>query len=414
MERVRSSMSSFRLTVSLIGPAFVAAIAYVDPGNFATNLSAGSEYKYLLLWVLILANAMASIVQYLSAKIGVITGKSLPEIVRDKLPRKARISYWLQAEVVAVSTDIAEVLGGSIALNLLFDIPLLLGGAITGVVSLILLSIQNKHGQKVFERVIIGMLLIIPIGFIAGLIAKPPIVGEVVGGLLPRFSGTDSLLLASGMIGATVMPHVVYLHSALTRDRHGKVPGSHAGKLLKATRIDVAIAMIIAGSINITMLLVAASAFFGSDLPGLDTIEGIHAAASTLISPTFATLFGISLLVSGFASTAVGCYAGAVIMDGLLQRKIPLLLRRLCTLIPALIILALEVDPTFALVLSQVVLSFGIPFAILPLILATSKRSIMGEHVNRKATNIAAWAIAGLIVILNCLLIILTLRSFIT
>lgn len=406
VSKTKNKSLSLRFVISLLGPAFVAAIAYVDPGNFATNLSAGSEYGYLLLWVLVVANLMASLVQYLSAKVGLVTGQSLPEVVRDRLSNKVRIAYWLQAELSAIATDIAEVLGGAIGLQLLFHLPLLVGGVITGIVSLILLAIHARHGQKTFERITIGLLLIIPIGFIAGLIIRPPHPIGMLHGLLPGFQGNQSVLLASGIIGATVMPHIIYLHSALARDRHGKVAKDRLKGLLKATRIDVGIAMLIAGGINIAMLLLAASALKGNT--GTSTLAGAHQALSSLVSPTVATLFAIGLLASGLAATAVGCYAGSVVMDGLLHRRISLLTRRLITLIPALIIIGVGVDPTKALILSQVILSFAIPFAIVPLVKISSEKKLMGDYVSPVATTMIAWLVTGAIVTLNVFLIVLS------
>ncbi|MDX8036479.1 Nramp family divalent metal transporter [Lentzea sp. BCCO 10_0856] len=393
-----------RAGAALLGPAFVAAIAYVDPGNVATNTAAGAKYGYLLVWVLVVANVMAGLVQYLSAKLGLVTGKSLPEAVRDHLPRPVRLAYWGQAEVVAMATDLAEVLGGAIALALLFDLPLLLGGVITGVVSTILLLVQDKRGQKPFERVITTMLIVIAVGFMAGLFVAPPSVSGAVSGLVPRFDGADSVLLAAGMLGATVMPHAVYLHSALARDRHGKNPS-----VLGATKIDVVVAMLLAGAVNMAMLLLAASALQGEE--GVDTLEGAHAAVSAQLGGGIALLFALGLLASGFASTAVGCYAGAVVMDGLLRVRIPLLTRRLVTLVPALAILAFGVDPTFALVLSQVVLSFGIPFALIPLVWLTARRSVMGSFTNRRSVTAAACVVAFAVVVLNVALIYLTVSA---
>lgn len=395
-----------RRALTLLGPAFIAAVAYVDPGNFAANFSAGAEYGYALLWVLVFANIMASLVQYLSAKIGLVTGKSLPEVIAEKLGRKSRIAYWLQAELVAIATDIAEVVGGAIALNILFGLPLLLGAAITGVVSLLLLFIYSNKGQRIFERVIVGMLVIIPLGFITGLVIQPPDVAGMAAGLIPQIRDGNMLLLATAMLGATVMPHVVYLHSALSRDRHGKKQDRELKHLLKVTKIDVGAAMVIAGGVNISMLLLAASALRG--LPNTDTLEGIYAALNSELSVVVGGLFGLSLLVSGFASTAVGAHAGAVIMDGMLKKRISLLLRRVITIIPAIIIIAFGIDPTFALILSQVILSFGIPFALIPLLLATSSKKIMGEHKNSVLINVTLGVIVAAIVVLNIALIWLT------
>lgn len=395
-----------RRVLLLLGPAFVAAVAYVDPGNFAANFSAGAQYGYALLWVLIFANLMASLVQYLSAKVGLVTGMSLPEVVAKKLGRKSRIAYWLQAEAVAISTDLAEVIGGAIALNILFGLPLLAGAVITGLVSLLLLVIYTHRGQKIFERVIVGLLLVIPLGFFAGLVMQPPDAAGMVAGLVPQLRNGDMVLLAAAMLGATVMPHVVYLHSALSRDRHGKAEKEELRKLLKATKIDVGLAMLLAGSVNISMLLLAASALHG--VPNTDSLQGIYTALESNVGVIVAWLFGLSLLVSGFASTTVGAHAGAIIMDGMLQRSIPLLIRRVITIIPAVIIVGFGIDPTQALIVSQVVLSFGIPFALVPLLLATSSRKIMGDQTNPRIITIILSVIVAIIVVLNLALIWLT------
>jgi len=395
-----------RRVITLLGPAFVAAVAYVDPGNFAANFSAGAEYGYALLWVLVVANLMASLVQYLSAKVGLVTGMSLPEVIAKKLGRKSRIIYWIQAELVAISTDLAEVIGGAIALNILFGLPLLLGAVITGLVSLLLLIIYTRRGQKLFERIIVGLLLIIPLGFFAGLAIQPPDGVAMAAGLLPQLRNGEMVLLAAAMLGATVMPHVVYLHSALSRDRHGKAEKLELKKLLRATKIDVGLAMVLAGSVNISMLLLAASALRGQ--PGVDSLEGIFAALGSQVSPIVGGLFGLSLLVSGFASTTVGAHAGAVIMDGMLKRSIPLLVRRVITIIPAVVIVGFGIDPTQALIISQVILSFGIPFALIPLLLATSNRKIMGEERNHWAIIAILSAVTAVIVVLNIALIWLT------
>ncbi len=398
-----------RRIVTLLGPAFVAAVAYVDPGNFAANFSAGAKYGYMLLWVLVVANLMASLVQYLSAKVGLVTGKSLPEVIATRLGTKARIAYWLQAELVAIATDLAEVIGGAIALNLLFGLPLLAGAFITGLVSLALLALYSARGQKVFERIIVGLLLIIPIGFFAGLFIQPPDGGQVLAGLVPQIRGTDMLLLATAMLGATVMPHVVYLHSALSRDRHSVQKGTELRRLLKTTALDVGLAMLVAGSVNIAMLLLAATTLQG--LPNTDTLSGIFASLNGQLSPVIGTLFGLSLLVSGFASTTVGAHAGAVIMDGLLKKRISLFTRRVITIIPAIIIVGLHVDPTKALIISQVVLSFGIPFALIPLLLVTSSKTIMGSQRNTPLIIALLTLVTASIVVLNGVLILMTIHG---
>lgn len=394
----------------LLGPAFVAAIAYVDPGNVAANLSAGAEYGYLLVWVLVVANAMAVIVQYLSAKLGLVTGKSLPEILGERMPRLGRLVYWVQAEAVAAATDLAEVIGGAIALQILFDLPLLLGGVIVGVISMLILGIQSRSGQRPFEFVVISLLAIITVGFMAGLVVSPVSWSETAAGLLPRFEGARTVLLAASMLGATVMPHAIYLHSALARDRHGVSDDPvRVRRLLKVTRWDVGFALVIAGSVNIAMLLLAAASLPG--VSGTDTIEGAHAAIESALGPVVGVIFGIGLLASGLASTSVGCYAGATIMKGLLHVRISLLLRRAVTLVPALIILGFGFDPTLALVLSQVFLSIGIPFALIPLVWLTSRASLMGEFANRMPMKVAAVAVTAAIVLLNVLLVYLTVTG---
>ena len=394
----------------LLGPAFVAAIAYVDPGNVAVNLTAGAKYGYLLVWVLVVANVMAVLIQYLSAKLGLVTGKSLPELLGDRLPRAGRLVYWVQAELVAAATDLAEVIGGAIALQILFGIPLLLGGVIVGVISTILLSVQSRRGQRPFEFVIIGLLAVIAVGFVTGLVLSPLSLSGVIGGIVPRFEGTETVLLAASMLGATVMPHAIYLHSGLARDRHGaSTDPARIVRLLRATRWDVVIALVIAGTVNIAMLLLAAASLRG--VAGTDTIQGAHAAIVGALGPVVGVIFGIGLLASGLASTSVGCYAGSTIMAGLLHLRVPLLLRRVITLIPALIVLAIGFDPTRALVLSQVLLSVGIPFALIPLVAYTGNRKLMGSFINRRLMQSAAWAVTVLIVLLNIALIVLTVTG---
>jgi manganese transport protein len=394
----------------LLGPAFVAAIAYVDPGNVAANVSAGATFGYLLVWVIIAANVMAGLVQYLAAKLGLVTGLSLPEAVGGVARRPTRIAYWLQAELVAMATDLAEVVGGAIALNLIFGLPLMLGGLITGAVSMGLLVVGDRRGPRAFEQVSSGLLAIIAIGFLASLVVGPPPVTDVAGGLLPRFDGTESLLLATAILGATVMPHAVYLHSGLARDRHGHAEAGRARqRLLRVTRWDVGLAMLVAGTVNLAMLVVAAANLAGRE--GTGTIEGAHAAVGDALGPTVALFFAVGLLASGLASTSVGAYAGAMIMQGLLRVSVPLLWRRLITLIPALALLATGIDPTRALVISQVVLSFGIPFALVPLIRLTGDRTLMGADANRRLTSVLSWTVTVVIAVLNAALIYLSVTG---
>lgn len=392
----------------LLGPAFVAAIAYVDPGNVAANLTSGATYGYLLVWVLVTANIMAMLVQYQSAKLGVVTGKSLPEHLGQRFRTRNRRLFWLQAEVVAMATDLAEVVGGAIALHLLFHIPLPVGGLIVGIASMLLLTVQNRHGQRHFESIIIFLLVIITIGFLTGLVLSPPDPAGIAGGLIPRFEGSNSVLLAAGMLGATVMPHAIYLHSQLSKDRHPDARSTPARlqKILKATRLDVVLALILAGAVNIGMLLLAASTLGG--VSGTDSIEGAHAAIVDSLGPVIGVVFAVGLLASGLASTSVGAYAGATIMNGLLHVRIPLQLRRMVSLIPAIILLSVGVDPTWALIVSQIVLSFGIPFALIPLLRLTGSKKVMGEHRDGLPLRLAALVSVVLIVALNALLLWLT------
>lgn len=395
----------------LLGPAFVAAIAYVDPGNVAANITAGARYGYLLVWVLVLANIMAMVIQYQSAKLSIVTGGSLPEALRTRLSPWARYAYFGQAAIVAIATDLAEVVGGAIALNLLFGLPLLAGGVIVGVVSLVLLTVQEKRSQRHFEFVIVGLLVIIAVGFVSGLFISPPDWGGVAAGMVPHLAGSDSLLVAASMLGATVMPHAIYLHSSLVRDHNREVgaaseAGSNISRLLKITRIDVSWALALAGIVNIALLLLAASALHGET--GTDTIEGAHAAITHALGGTVGFIFAIGLLASGLASTSVGAYAGAEIMSGLLHKQLPLVVQRVFTLIPALVVLALGSEPSWALVLSQVVLSFGIPFALVPLMLLTGSRRVMGKWRDGVVLRYTSRIVAAVIIVLNLALLYLT------
>lgn len=400
--------------IPLLGPAFVAAVAYVDPGNVAANITAGARYGYLLVWVLVASNLAAMVVQYLSAKLGLVTGESLPSLLGGRLPTAGRIAFWAQAEIVAAATDLAEVIGGALALHLLFGVPLVWGGVIIGAVSMALLLIQGGGRQRSFENAIIALLVVITLGFLAGLVAAPPDWGSVASGMVPRFQGADSVLIAASMLGATIMPHAVYLHSSLVNDHEGgTIPTAdehhsegHLKRLLRATRIDIYWALGVAGVVNTGLLLLAASALQGQQ--GTDTIEGAHAAIASALGPTVGTVFAVGLLASGLASTSVGAYAGSEIMNGLLHIRVPLWARRLVSLVPALSILAAGAEPTWALVVSQVALSFGIPFAIIPLVSLTRDRRVMGEHANSPVLAAAGALIAAAIVVLNLLLVYLT------
>jgi len=390
----------------LLGPAFVTAIAYVDPGNFATNVTAGSTYGYLLVWVVVVANLMAMVIQYLSAKAGIATGQSLPALCRDHFPRPVTRGLWVQGELVAIATDLAEVVGGAIALQILFDLPLLVGGVITAAVAFVLLSLQTR-GHRPFEAAITGLLGVILVGFLYDVARSGFAPVAVLDGAVPRFEGADSVLLAAGMLGATVMPHAIYLHGALTSGRYVRTTEDERRALLRSQRTDVVVAMTIAGVMNLGLLVVAASVLSGGPDP-VDTIEGAHAGLGETLGPLAALLFALALLASGFASSSVGTLAGQVVMEGFLRRRVPLTARRLVTLTPALVVLAVGVDPTQALVGSQVVLSFGIPFALVPLVLFTRRADVMGSLVNRATTTAVAAAIAAVIVVLNVVLVVLT------
>jgi manganese transport protein len=395
--RVRGRLAFF-------GPAIVAAIAYVDPGNFATNFSAGAEFGYLLLWVIVAANLLAMLIQMLSAKLGLATGRNLPEMCREQFPRPVTRVMWVQAELVAIATDLAEVIGGAIALHLLFGIPLLTGGVITGVVAFALLGLQGR-GYRPFELAIAGLFGVILLGFLSTVLRIGVDPSAAAAGLVPRFEGTNSLLLATGILGATVMPHVIYLHSALTNVRIPATTVSERRFLLRYQQIDVLIGMGLAGLVNASMLVISATLFFGSGVPETDTLEGVYAGLARVLDQPAAFAFALALLASGFASSGVGTYAGQVVMQGFIRRRIPLLLRRLLTLAPALVVLGIGVDPTQALVLSQVVLSFGIPFALVPLVLLTRRRDIMAELVNWRLTTTVAGLAAAVIILLNGFLI---------
>ena len=390
----------------LLGPALVAGVAYLDPGNVAVNMSAGAQFGYLLVWVLVAANAAAWLVQYLSAKLGLVTGSSMAELLGQRIANRAwRVLYGLQAQCVAIATDVAEVIGGAVALWILFDVPLVAGAVITGVISTGLLLLQAQRGARTFEFAIIGLMLVIVIGFCYGLFIAPPEPGAVLGGMIPRFDGAQSVLLAASILGATVMPHAIYAHSSLARDRFGTERTYPLSRLIRATRVDVTIALTIAGSVNLVMLLVAASVLPG--VAGTETIEGAHAAIENTLGTTASLMFAIALLASGLASTAVGAYAGSDIMGGLFRTRMKLLTRRLITIIPSIIVLAAGVDPTYALILSQVILSFGIPFALVPLVWLTSRKSLMGASVNARETTFLGWAIAAVIIALNVALVAL-------
>jgi manganese transport protein len=388
-----------------LGPAFVAAVAYIDPGNFATNIAGGAKFGYLLLWVVLSANLIAMVVQTQSAKLGIATGKNLAEACREAFSRRTSIGLWIQAEVVAMSTDIAEVVGAALGLNLLFGIPLFTAALISGAAAFGILALQQR-GFRRLEAVISVLVGVVVVGFGFEIVSAKPDGGQVLKHLVvPGFGGTESVLLATGIIGATVMPHVIYLHSALTQRRIVGRNDEEKRRILHFEKIDVVIAMAIAGLVNISMMTMAAALFHESGLTGIDSIEGAYDGLQTLVSHNAATIFGVALLASGFASSSVGTMSGQVVMQGFIERRIPIFLRRAITLAPALVVLGLGLDPTDALVASQVVLSFGIPFALVPLLLIARRRDVMGALANPGWLTALAGTLAAMIIALNVFLI---------
>jgi manganese transport protein len=388
-----------------LGPAFIAAVAYIDPGNFATNIAGGAKFGYLLLWVVLAANLIAMLVQTQSAKLGIATGKNLAELCRERFSRRTSIGLWLQAELVAMATDIAEVVGAALGLNLLFGIPLFPAGIIAGIGAFAILGLQQM-GYRRLEAGITVLVGVVVASFVFELFDASPEASEVGKHLfVPGFAGTESILLATGIIGATVMPHVVYLHSALTQRRIVGRDDAEKKRILGFEKVDVVIALSLAGLVNLSMMIVAAALFHTSGLTGVDSIDGAYEGLQQLVSDRAATVFGIALLASGFASSSVGTMAGQVVMQGFIRRRIPIFVRRAVTLAPALLVLAIGVDPTDALVGSQVVLSFGIPFALVPLLIIASKREVMGDLVNPGWLSALAGVLAGLIIALNVFLL---------
>ncbi len=389
-----------------LGPAFIASVAYLDPGNFATDVAAGAKYGYLLLWAVLAANLMAMVVQTLSAKLGIATGRNLAEVCRDNFPRRVSFGLWLQAEVIAMATDLAEVLGAALGLSLLFGIPLGWGAVIAVCCAFAILALQAT-GFRRLEAVIAVFVGVIVVAFAFELLRVTPDPSVMADQLFsPKFEG-EALLIAVGIVGATVMPHVIYLHSALTQNRIRSESEGVLKRIQRFERIDVLIAMTIAGLVNLSMLAIFASRFYGTDADSLeDAYHGLYSDPGKWA----AYLLGIALLASGLSSSSVGTLAGQVVMQGFIRRQIPVFLRRAITAVPALAVAIAGVDPTRALVLSQVVLSFGIPFALVPLVLFTSSRSVMGGLVNNRLTTITAWGIAVLISALNVFLLVQTFR----
>jgi manganese transport protein len=403
-ERILQGGSKFRL-LPFLGPAFIAAVAYIDPGNFATNIAGGSKFGYTLVWVIVASNLMAMLIQTLSAKLGIATGMNLPEVCRESFSRRTSVLLWIQAEVIAMATDLAEFLGAALGFNLLLGIDLFPAAILTAIASFGILGLQ-RFGFRPLEATIAAMVGVIGLCYVIEIFyANPPLLTVAKHAVLPEFQGTESILLAVGILGATVMPHVIYLHSSLTQSRIVPETDAEAKKLLRYTRIDVIVAMTIAGLINMAMLVMAASTFFDKGLTDIGSIESAHKTLEPLLGSASAAIFAIALIGSGLSSSAVGTLAGQVVMQGFIRKQIPIVVRRLVTMAPAFIAIGVGVNPSRTLVISQVVLSFGIPFALVPLVMFTSKRSLMGVLVNHRVTVIAAWVVAGLIISLNVFLL---------
>jgi manganese transport protein len=388
-----------------LGPAFIASVAYIDPGNFATNIQAGASFGYMLLWVIVASNLMAMLIQMLSAKLGIATGHNLAEECREHFPRPVVLGMWVLAEIVAIATDLAEFLGAALGFQLLFHLPLLWGGFMTAVVTFAILGLQ-RYGFRPMEAVITAMVGVIALCYvIETFLEKPPWGVIAYHAVIPQLSGTESILLASGILGATVMPHVIFLHSALTQGRIVARTPRLLKKVVRFERVDVLLAMSLAGCVNAAMLIMAASTFFSAGLSQIGTIEEAYKTLTPLLGPAAAFVFAISLIASGLSSTTVGTMAGQIIMQGFLRRSISIWIRRSITMLPALLVTIIGLEPTRTLVLSQVILSFGIPFALVPLILFTRRKDVMGELVNSRLTTVLAGIVAGLIIALNLFLI---------
>nr|WP_058978575.1 Nramp family divalent metal transporter [Deinococcus grandis] len=387
-----------------LGPAVIASIAYMDPGNFATNIQGGAQFGYALLWVILAANLMAMLIQNLSAKLGIATGKNLPETIRERWPRPVVWLYWVQAEIVAMATDLAEFLGAAVAIQLLTGLPLIWGASITAVLTFWLLTIQRR-GFRPLELVIGGFVSVIGVAYLTQFVVARPALAELGRGFIPSFQGVDSVYLAVGIIGATVMPHVIYLHSALTQGRVPTRNDDEKLRLSRLNRVDVIASMGVAGLINMSMLAVAAATFYGKGVENAGDLETAYRTLTPLLGPAAATAFAIALLASGLSSSAVGTMAGQVIMQGFVNFSIPLWLRRTITMLPAFIVILLGLNPTDVLVLSQVILSFGVPFALVPLLLFTARRDVMGVLTSKPLVTGLGWLFASIIIGLNVYLL---------
>jgi manganese transport protein len=385
-----------------MGPAFIAAIGYIDPGNFATNIQAGASFGYKLLWVVVWANFMAMLIQILSAKLGIATGKNLAEQIRDHYPRPVVWLYWIQAEIIAMATDLAEFIGAAIGFKLILGVSLLQGAVLTGIATFLILMLQRR-GQKPLEKVIGGLLLFVAAAYIVELIfSQPKLVDLGKGMLIPSLPTSEAVFLAAGVLGATIMPHVIYLHSSLTQHMHG---GNRAERY-SATKWDVGIAMTIAGFVNLAMMATAAAAFHFTGHTGVADLDEAYLTLEPLLSHSAATIFGLSLVAAGLSSTVVGTLAGQVVMQGFVRFYIPLWVRRSVTMAPSFIVILMGLDPTRVLVMSQVLLSFGIALALVPLLIFTSDEKLMGDLVNTRVVRIVGWVIVAIVVALNIWLLI--------
>ena len=404
-------LGRIRRVLPFLGPAFVASVAYIDPGNFATNIQGGARFGYLLLWVILMSNLMAMLIQSLSAKLGIATGRNLAEVCRDHFPRPLVYGMWVVAEMVAMATDLAEFLGAAIGFNLLFHIPLLPAGILTGVVTFVILALE-RFGARPLEAVIAAFVGVIAVSYVIETALASPDWGTLGRhALVPQLEGEESLLLAVGLLGATVMPHVIFLHSSLTQSRIRPKDVAQARRIYHFEILDVVIAMGLAGLVNMAMLIMAAATFHAEGLIEIASIEEAYRTLTPLLGPLASTVFAISLLAAGLSSSTVGTMAGQVIMQGFLNWHIPVWLRRAITMAPALVVIALGLDPTRTLVISQVILSFGIPFALIPLVLFTRDRRIMGDLVNQTWTTRVAWLVASVIVGLNVFLLVATFQG---
>jgi manganese transport protein len=401
------SVSKLRILMKYLGPAFIVSVAYIDPGNFATNISGGSVFNYNLIWVILWSNLMAIFLQSMSAKLGIATGHNLPEMCGILFKRRTNWVLWICAEFAAMATDLAEFLGGTLGFYLLLRIPMVYAGLLTGVITFVIVYME-KYGQRVVEAIITTLVAVIGIAYgIEIFLAKPDWAQVGLHTLIPSLPNGEAVLIAVGMLGATVMPHVIYLHSQLVQCRNKDKSDEDKKKHFRMERLDIVIAMNIAFFVNAAMVVVSAAVFFKNGM-AVDTIEQAHKSLEPLMGSLSSGAFGIALLASGLSSSAVGTMAGQTIMKGFVGLNIPINLRRLITMTPAMVIIALGINPMKALVLSQVTLSFALPLAILPMLMVTKRKELMGVLVNKPLTNIMGYVITGIIIVLNAVLLFLT------